>query len=69
MKESDVSDWQEFFEYQNRLNFGWDSISQYSEVTITAEDLYQHFKARMISEISVLEVLLSDNEQLNEDDE
>ncbi len=53
-----MSEWEEFFEYQNRLNFSWESMSQYNsdtpcplfEVQITAEELYQHFKARMEAE-------------------
>ena len=59
-----MSEWEKFFEYQNRLNFSWESISQYNEVQITAEELYQHFKARLIDEIVVSEersALLSDD--------
>jgi len=59
-----MSDWQEWFEHQNRLNFSWESISQHNEVRITAEELYQHFKDRLLHELAVHVI-----DELSKDDE
>ena len=55
--------WQEWFEYQNRLKFNWTAISQYKDYDHTAEEMYQAFKARIIDEVIVADersALMSD---------
>jgi len=42
--------WQEWFEYQNRLKFSWTATAQFNDYELTAEEMYQAFKARMTDE-------------------
>ncbi len=55
--------WQEWFEYQNRLKFSWMATSQFNDYDHTVEEMYQAFKARIIDEVIVADersALMSD---------